>query len=345
MAITLKTIAKKAGVDVSVVSRVLNNKAKEYRISSKRTEQILRISKELGYMPNSHAQSISSGKFNCVALVSSTHRERSYLPSRLTDAISQHLEEHDKHLLLAKIPDRTNNELSSVPLVFRTLSSDGLLINYTHHMPEELICTVNNIGICVVWLNTKLPFDSVYADSYKAAQIATEKLLELGHKKIGYVDIYHSADTSDAHFSAFDRYEGYLAAMHSAGLEPVRYSPEKPIYPGEQSVKYFYDLLCSPERPTAMLTYWSHCMSGVYKAANMLNMNIPEDLSLITFAAESSIELGLNTSAMIEPEYEIGCAAVDLYITKEESGKKQPAKILEYQFNDMGTCTSPKGGR
>lgn len=341
MAVTLKTIAQKAGVDVSVVSRVLNNKAKEYRISSKRTEQILRISKELGYMPNSHAQSISSGKFNCVALVSSTHRDRSYLPSRLTDAISYHLEEHEKHLLLAKIPDRTANELSSVPLVFRTLSSDGLLVNYTHHMPEELVCTINNIGLCVVWLNIKLPFDSVYANSTKAAIEATKKLISLGHRKIAYVDIYHPEDTVDAHYSAFDRYDGYAAAMQDAGLETVRYSPNEPIYPGVKADNYFYELLKRPDRPSAVLTYWSHSMSAIYKAANRLKLNIPEDLSIITFAAESSIELGLNTSAMIEPEYEIGCAAVDLYMQKEEDGKKHPAKILDYQFYDMGTCARP----
>ncbi len=338
MAVTLKTIAKKAGVDVSVVSRVLNNKSKQYRISSKRKDQILRISKELGYMPNSHAQSISSGKFNCVALVSSTHRERSYLPSRLTDAISYHLEEHEKHLLIAKIPDRTNNELSSVPLVFRTLSSDGLLVNYTHHMPEELICTINNIGLCVVWLNTKMPYDAVYPDSFNAAIEATNRLISLGHKRIAYVDIYHPEEALDVHYSAFDRFEGYVKAMNVAGLKPTRFSPVKPIYPGKEADEFFYKLLSRPDRPSAILTYWSHSMSGVYKAANRLNLRIPGDLSIITFAAESSIELGLNTTAMIEPEYEIGCAAVDLYIKKEEEGVKQPARVLDYRFNDMGTC-------
>lgn len=340
MAVTLKTIAQKAGVDISVVSRVLNNKSKEYRISNKRRDQILKISKELGYMPNSHAQSISSGKFNCVALVSSTHRERSYLSSDLTDSISRRLEENEKHLLIAKIPDRTTNELSYVPLVFRTLSSDGLIVNYTHHMPEELVCTINNMSLCVVWINTKLPFDSVYADSTKAGVEAAGRLIELGHKKIAYVDIYHPEDTVDAHFSAFDRFEGYCQAMNQAGLDPVRFSPKKPIYPGKEANKFYYDLLSRPDRPSALLTYWSHSMSGVYHAANLLNIRIPEDLSVLTFASESSIELGLCTSAMIEPEYALGCAAVDLFIKKEQEGVKQRSKVFDFQFRDLGTCVS-----
>jgi LacI family transcriptional regulator len=341
MAVTLKTIAQKAGVDVSVVSRVLNNKSEKYRISSKRKDQILRISKELGYLPNTHAQSISSGKFNCVALVCSAHKDRSYLSSSLTDAISYSLEENDKHLLLARIPDRTTSELSCLPLVFRTLSSDGLLINYTHHMPEELVCTINNIGLCVVWLNVKVLFDTVYTNSFKAGQFATERFLELGHRKIAYVDIYHPEDIEEAHFSAFDRYDGYASAMASAGLEPIRFSPEKPIYPGEKAVKFFYDLLSRPDRPSAILTYWSHSMGAVYKAANLLKIKIPDELSIITFASESSIELGLNATAMLEPGYKMGCAAVDLYLTKEEKGVKQPAKILDYEFYDMGTCVKP----
>ncbi len=341
MAVTLKTIAKKAGVDVSVVSRVLNNKASQFRISDKRANQILRISKDLGYRPNTHAQSITSGKFNCVALLSSTHRERSYLPSRLTDAISYYLEENNKHLLLAKIPDRTNNELSSAPLAFRTLSSDGLLVNYTHHMPEELICLIRNIGLCTVWLNTKLPFDSVYGDSFKAAKQATAKLIEFGHRKVAYVDIYHPINTLDAHFSTIDRYNGFVEMMKESNLEPVRYSPNEPVYPGEKAVEYFCEILSGPERPTAILAYWSHSMSGIYKAAKRLKISIPEELSIITFAAESSIELGLTTSAMIEPEYEIGSAAVELYLQKEKENIKLPSRALEYRFCDMGTCVGP----
>jgi DNA-binding LacI/PurR family transcriptional regulator len=275
-------------------------------------------------------------------LLCSTHRERSYLSSRLTDAISHHLEENEKHLMLAKIPDRTNNELSSVPMIFRTLSSDGLLVNYTHHMPEELICTINNIGLYVTWLNVKFPFDSVYANSVKAAETATNKLLEQGHKKIAYVDIYHPEDVQDAHFSTFDRHKGYVSAMEQAGLIPVRFSPDKPIYPGENAVKFFYDILSRTERPTAILAYWSHAVGAIYKAAKMLKINIPEDLSIITFASESSIELGLSCSAMIEPDYDIGCNAVDLYLEKERTGEKQPAKVIDYKFYDMGTCKKPR---
>lgn len=343
MAITLKTIAKRAGVDISVVSRVLNNKASQYRISDKRASQILRISKDLGYMPNSHAQSISSGKFNCVTLLCSTHRERSYLSSRLTDAVSQRLEENEKHLMLAKIPDRTNNELSSVPMIFRTLSSDGLIVNYTHHVPEELTCTIRNIGIYVIWLNVKFPFDSVYADSFKAAEIATKKFLEKGHKKIAYIDIYHPENVEDAHFSAFDRHNGYAFAMEQAGLAPVRFSPPKPTYPGEDAVRFFYEILSRPDRPTAILTYWSHCLGAIYKAANLLKINIPEDLSIITFSGEPSIELGLSCSAMIEPDYNLGSAAIDLFLQKENGGMKQPSKVLDYTFYDIGTCAKVKG--
>jgi LacI family transcriptional regulator len=338
MAVTLKTIAEKAGVDTSVVSRVINNKAVQYRISSKRAEQILRISEELGYIPNAHAKSISSGKFNCVALLSSVHREKSYLPSRLTDAISHNLEEHGRHLMLAKIPDKSTSELESVPLIFRTLSSDGMIVNYTHSMPDELVCTINNLGLCVVWFNTKRPFDAVYSDSLAAATDATEMLVKMGHKKIAYVDIYNPIAATDVHFSVFDRYQGYNDVMDRAGLEAVRFSPDKTILPGVEAEKFFYNLLINPNRPSAIITYWSHCMGALYKAANSLNINIPNDLSVITFASESSVELGLGASAMIEPEYETGTAAVELYIEKELSSQKVPSRILKYKFCDMGSC-------
>ena len=65
----LQQIASQVGVDVSAVSRVLNNKADTIRIGRKRIVEIRRTAQDLGYRPNAAARAIRRGQFGCVALV------------------------------------------------------------------------------------------------------------------------------------------------------------------------------------------------------------------------------------------------------------------------------------
>lgn len=335
--ITLKQIAINAGVDISVVSRILNGKADQYRISQKCQEKVKKVAMELGYVPNAYAVGIKTGEFHCVALLQSGMSGKSYLPEKLVSEIHKNLEKGDKHLLLANLPENSNEDL---PKIFRSLMADGLIVNYYQDLPPLIKRAIDKTSMPTVWMNYKMQYNAVYPDSYSAAKKATEYLISLGHKRISYCNVYFNDLRPNAHYSVSERRLGYTDAMKEAGLETMDITPEHRVDDEmEKQKKLFYDTLNRPDRPTAMLLYWSYSIPPVQMAAYRLGLNIPNDLSIITFACESHQRIGLTATAMLEPETDMGSQAVAMLEHKMKTREKNtPSVKLDYLFFDMGTC-------
>jgi DNA-binding LacI/PurR family transcriptional regulator len=128
--------------------------------------------------------------------------------------------------------------------------------------------------------------------------------------------------------------------MNHASLDSLDITPDHQVDNStEKQVEYFYHVLKQPDRPTAMLFYWSFAVPAIFAVAQRLNLQIPRDLSVMTFAGESHQRVGLNTTAMLEPESKMGNAAVDMLWEKIESEKERcPSKKLDFFFVDMHTC-------
>ena len=340
MAITLKDVANVIGVDPSVVSRVLNNKAGNYKISEVRKEEIKRVARDLGYIPNISARIIQDGCFGCVALLISSDSGKSYLPSHLLESIHDELERSNKHLLLTKLPDANSNEYSKMPKVLQTLMADGLIVDYTHQVSGEIVSQIEKHTLPAVWLNVKRDKDSVFPDNIKAGETAARKLIEAGHRRIAYItEITHFTDNYlAAHFSVKDRYLGYENEMKKSGLRPLNINNNNILLPREKQVEYFMEILAQKDRPTAMLAYWTSITSPIIQAARNLRLRVPQDLSLITFASCMAESGGLAIDAMIEPEKEMGIEAVRMLNEKMKNpGKVLPSRLIDFSYRDAGS--------
>ncbi|MCK5851514.1 LacI family DNA-binding transcriptional regulator [bacterium] len=340
MAVTLKQIAGIVGVDVSVVSRVLNDKTGNYHFTEERMEQIRRTARELGYIPNIYAQAVKTGNFGCVALLLSSHGERSYLPNLLLDSMHKELEKRGKHLLLTKLPDANGDDYSQTPAILKTLMADGLIVDYTHHVSPGIISRIEKFILPKVWINTKRETDCVYPDNIKAGMEAANKLIKSGHKNIAYVtDVSYQPSKFGEHYSIPDRYEGYKIKMKKAGLEIRKFDGEGKVIPKNKQVDYFVNILSQPNRPTAMILYWSSLVPAVLGSARKLGINIPDELSLITFAGCVSRDAGLSINAMIEPEEEMGIESVKMLNRKIKKQKKLFISLpLSFSYFDTGSC-------
>ena len=85
-----------------------------------------------------------------------------------------------------------------------------------------------------------------YPDSFSAAKKATEYLINLGHKRISYCDIYSYNQQPNAHYSATDRRAGYVMAMKEASLELMDITPdpeEKVEETMDKQMELFYSIL------------------------------------------------------------------------------------------------------
>jgi LacI family transcriptional regulator len=344
--VTLADIAAHVGVDRSTVSRVLSNKAAEGGISAELAERITSKARELKYIPNTFAKAVREGRFSCAALLMSTVEGRSYLPSRLLDGIHDGLADADMHLTVAKVPDEKLNSDDYVPKILRTLMADGLLINYTHHLPEHLVEIVSQRNVPAVWMNTRRENFSVYPRNFDAAEAMTRRLIELGHRRIAYLDLCAGHDEVAAvHFSASDRLAGYASAMRGAGLEPWEVRPLVSCTTFAMEKAFLVPFLQRPDRPTAVVCYFSVFVPALLRAAVEAGVRVPEDLSVATFAAENYREHGLNVCAMLEPHYRMGKEAVRLLRERVARPTKNIASVgLDFEWFDMDTCVSPGSG-
>jgi LacI family transcriptional regulator len=283
------------------------------------------------------------GRFNCAALLLSTDAGRSYLPSRLLDGIHDQLAAADMHLTVAKMPDAKLNSESYVPKILRSLMADGMLINYTMDLPEHLVEIVDQRQLPAIWINTPRQHDAVYPENRVAARQATERLLALGHRRIAYIDLCHDfSSVGLAHFSASERLAGYSEAMQRAGLRPRDVRPDAACLTFEQEKAFALEFLRQPDRPTALICYFSIFLPALMQAAAEAGVRVPQDLSVITFSPENYREHGVIVTAMIEPHYRMGQEAVRLLHTKMEKPLDSvEARKLDFVWREMGTCTAP----
>lgn len=341
--VTLQDVATQVGVDRSTVSRVLSNKAAAGGISDELADKITQVARDLKYIPNSSARAVRTGRFHCAALLMSTHTGRSYLPSRLLDGIHDQLSEADMHLTVAKVPDEKLNSHDYVPKILRTMMADGLLINYTHHLPEHLVELVETCNLPSVWINTDRAKDAVFPNNRAAARLATERLIECGHRRIAYVDLCHDpATASAAHFSVSERPAGYLAAMQHAGLAAQVFRPRQACLAYQDEREAALQFLQQNQRPTALVCYFSIFLPAILWAAAQLKIRVPEDLSIITFAAEDLHEQGVTVTSLVEPHYRMGQEAVRVLNERlERPTARLASRSLDFVWQDMGTCVPP----
>ncbi len=329
----LDDIAVRAKLSRQTVARILAGQNKENRPSSvSRSAKVRRIARELRYHPNAAAKSVSTGRFGAAAMILSTDGIRSILPDGLLAGVQRSLSELDMHLVVASLPDATLSNDDYVPKILRVLMADGLLVNFNAGIPPRMVELIHNFAVPSIWINSKQDQDCVYPDDFGAAQHATRRFLELGHRRIIYLDFSHELDSRPLHYSGVDRYEGYAQTMAASGLQPRRYGSAE-MRDEIGVVAAIKHLLTGDGRPTAIITYGMLEARAAVAAAMVLGMELPRDMSLIAFTIDSTNDLGPHITAMHIPEVEIGMAAVGMLNAKiNNPAEVFPPRIIPFDF-------------
>jgi LacI family transcriptional regulator len=333
---TMNDIARLASVSQATVSSVLNAHAGSIRVSEATRQRIQRIAAEVGYLPNSSALAMRTGRFGCVGLLMSTIGERSNITSNLLSGLLDALSMHDLHLTLARVLDERLHKKTTVPKMLRQWLVDGLLINYTHEIPEELLDLSRTQHLPAIWLNSSLALECVRPDDFAAGRLATERLLAYGHQRILYVVL------GTSHYSDADRYAGYAAAMEAVGLSAQRlcFGPEECC---QQAVTA---CLASSQRPTAVLAYMPTIARCVLTTALRQGLRVPQDLSLVTFDEYLVDWQSYPITTWKLPTYEMGQVAVAMLLEKMATPACQlPSRILPLTLAEGATCAPPPQAR
>lgn len=341
--ITQQELARRLGLSQMTVSYALRGSD---MVSQTTREHVQKEAARLGYRFNSSAQAMRNGRFGCVAIVDSTEVDRSsYFGGDLISGIHDSLLALDMHLTIARLPDHELTDESFMPKILKQLMVDGLLINYFAQIPNRLVALVDKFKLPAIWLNSKQSHDCVYPDDYRAGRDAVTYLMELGHRRIGYLD--HMSDrpevfdpTAHVHYSILDRFAGYRDALKDAGLPVLDFlGSHKRMWDDPLSVVNQW--IAQPDRPTAVICYDRRVVTQLIHASIMAGLSVPRDLSIVTFEDIIKCEMGMQMTTMRQCWQKLGHTAGGILMDKiNQNNKPIPATVLPFELH-VGQTTAP----
>lgn len=329
--VTALQIAKELGLAQSTVSHVLNGRGDELGIKPETQLRVREVAKDMGYLPNVSARAMRSGRFGSAALIQSVNRV--FMPASLLLGLTEALNRRQMRLMVAETADVEVGQEFYLPKVLRELSVDGLLVNVLLNVPPELLDTIHALRVPAVWINTNEPADCIFPDDFNGAVLATEHLLNLGHRRIAFVrSILPEPDETKWHYSSRLRRAGYEHAMKSArlGSQILEIGPAPNWSEGRLQDSRIADamrILQAPNRPSAIVAYEKDIALPVLLAAWQLGFKVPGDLSLVMFHHDFDAAIGVAITTVIHDMGRVGAEA---------------AAMLEEKINDPETSLPPR---
>ncbi len=343
MAITLKQVATRTKLCHQTVSDILNRRPGKWDLYAASTrKRVQEAAAEMGYMPNTAARATRSGRFGAITLLLSTGYARSTVPTDLLNTLLQQLSERDLNLMAVRLPDDQLTDDRYVPRILRETHSDGLLIDYTHAIPQRLIDLIDEHKIPAVWLNSKQPHCCVRPDDLDAAKRATRYLIELGHRHIAYADFSYGHLYPTPHYSALDREAGYRIMMDEAGLEPWVIRDEGVAVRTGTRCAFARQCLGAADRPSAVISYGSTTAEPFMIAALQQGLSVPADLSVVSFADTPSQIMDQVMTTYVVPHAQIGIRATEMLLESIEQPQETfPETRIPFSFEVGGTASPP----
>jgi len=316
--VTLKDIAKEAGVSVNTVSRALNNKPD---INFETKNKILEIARRLGYTPNMLARSLRSKRTGTIGLVVADISNPFY--GSLVKGIENEAREKGYSIILCDTDEEYEKEQEAIQTLVEK-RVDGLLIAPVQTKDQDIV-ELKRQKIPFVLIGRHfdiLETDYVITDDVQGAFSATEYLIKKGHRRILFIN-------GSLHISsAKDRLAGYKRALLENGVGYEDRLVRSDVVRMEDGYRIMKEILNNKNNITAVFAYSDLVAFGVIKALRETNLKIPEDIAVVGYddiEFASTLEPPLTTVCI--PRHRLGKEAVRILDKKIKEEFKGPQGI------------------
>jgi LacI family transcriptional regulator len=271
-AVKIQDVAEAAGVSVSTVSRVLNDKDD---VAAETYEKVQKVVRELGYVSSLAARGMRSHRTNVIGLIMPD--VASPYSIEVLQGVNRAISQLDYDLIVYTNGDVRKNTSAYQESYYVTLLNgsvtDGVIVvtpaatNFSTTAPVVAIDPNNKSPECPAVISTNL----------EGAQQVMQYLIGLGHRRIGFI-------TGRLELvSARRRLEGYREGLAMADIPVDEELIRVGDYTTETAESCTRDLLGLESPPTAIFASNDMSAMGVYQAAGEMRIRIPEDLSVVGF--------------------------------------------------------------
>ena len=322
--LSIKDIARKAGVSIATVSRVLN---KNGRYSQETEEKILKIIEESGYRRNVNAKSLRTKKTQTLGVIVPDITNEFF--AKIIQSVERNAMKYDYSVFECNTDEDEAREQMQVKNLLEKFVDGIIYISGKTNSGEEV---EGNIGIPVVYIDRYISASKMYvqSDNKEGGYLATKELLDAGCENIMIIKDFRQIS------SIISRYDGYKRALKEAGKsvdENLIYNVDHVNY--EEAKKGVLDKIKSGIKFDGIFATNDWMALGAISALREKKIRIPEDVKIVGFDNMSISEITSPSITTIHQDSEkLGEYATEILmgiILKDEAEVKSisvPVKLI-----------------
>src|SRR6056297_1486491 len=270
--VTVKDIAREAGVSIATVSRAISN---DPTIAENTRKRVLNKAKEMGYSPNIFARGLITKRSGIVAVFANNITNPFY--PEVVVKLTRQLQEQNLHTMLFTSDD--GEEMERVLPTLRQVNPD-LVVILAATVTSGALRAFGASRTPVILFNRYVPgvaTSSVCCDNFEGGRLVARKLAQAGHRRLGFIEGLALASTS------VDRRDGFIAGAAESGLEPplIRAGGDFSYESGHAGLKQLFEqgvpldaVFCANDIVA---------IGAMDAARGDLGLSVPDDLSIVGF--------------------------------------------------------------
>jgi DNA-binding LacI/PurR family transcriptional regulator len=314
MGATIFDVAKRAGVSIGTVSRVLNNRD---RVHPETRQRVLAAIREMNYQANAFARGLASQQTKTLGLVIPKVNDPFYF--HIVRGIEDIATSVDYSLLIASQP-RHLAEHHYLQL-FRRGHVDAMVLVAIDVIEKEVQQIVDRgVRIVLVQQDIGKSVPTLLIDNYQGGRVMTKHLLDHGYKRLAYIaGTDYTPDNRE-------RLRGMRDVLSEQGLSlPAAYIAQGDFMPGS-GYQAALQLLTLPERPEAIFAANDHMAVDAIKALQDRGLRVPEDIAVVGFDDISMANyVSPPLTTIRQPTYELGQQAAQMALIMLKLDSSRPA--------------------
>lgn len=272
MAVTIREVAREAGVSIATVSRVFNDSGP---VNEDTRQRIIDAARRLRYIPNGAARSLITSKTQTLGVLLPDLYGEFF--SEVIRGIDHTARQHLFHLLLSS----SHNDRDEIQAALRAMQGrvDGLIIMYPDLDAAALRDNLSD-GLPVVLLNCHIdgdPFDAIVIDNYGGAYAMTRHLIEHGHRHVALIT------GGRENYDAAERVRGYRAALRDGGVAWSEELETEGAFTEVSGYEATRRILDRTPRPTAIFASNDSMAIGALSALREAGLRVPDDVAVVGF--------------------------------------------------------------
>lgn len=320
MTVTIYDVAREANVSMATVSRVVNNNP---NVKPQTRKKVFAAIEKLGYRPNAVARGLASKKTTTVGVV--IPDISNFIFAEVARGIEDIATMYHYNIILCNADKKKDREIRVINTLLEK-QVDGMLFmggTITDEHIQAFKTTSVPIVLCATTTSEEL-FPSVDIDHERAAFDAVNHLIKQGHRDIAMI-----SGTLEDPNNGYARYQGYVSALKTAGIEVEEQWIRIGNYryeSGLENMKYFLQL---KQRPSAVFAATDEMAIGAIHAIQDADLQVPDDFSVISIDnTRMASMVRPQLTSVAQPMYDIGAVSMRLLTKLMTNEKVETSKVI-----------------